>query len=114
MAKGWTQLNTINDVPKNSKTQQEKNKAATRADNLIRSTPSLKAEELKKQGILHFNQKKSEEDALLDAFKEKRLKSKTLIKHAIKIKKEREAEAKKKEAATETIQDKDPEVVNNN
>ena len=113
MAKGWTKLNTVNDIPTTNATEQEKVRKARRVDNFIRSTKSLKVEELKKAGDEHYAQQVSKEDALLDAFENKRLKSKELIKQAIKIKKDRaKVEAKKAaevQSSSKQNEKKDPE-----
>ena len=107
MAKGWKTLETVNDTPKSNKTQQEKNRAKTRADNFLRSVKTLSEADLKKEGVEAYFHQKSSNEALLDAFENKRLKSKNLIKQAIKLKKEKEkaeAEAKAKEAQKENPQ----------
>ena len=107
MAKGWKTLETVNDTPKSNKTQQEKNRDRTRADNFIRSVKSLSEDELKKEAKLLYEQQQSANEALLDAFENKRLKSKNLIKQAIKLKKDKEkteAEVKAKEAQKENPQ----------
>ena len=113
MPKGWTQLNTVNDTPKSTLSQQEKNRKTTREDNFLRSIKSLSVEKLKEAGELNYIQHIFEEDALLDALESKRLKSKRLIDQALKIKKDRaKAEAKKKAAAASkeaSDQKKDPE-----
>ena len=103
MAKEWTKLNTVNDPPKTHKTEQEKNRENRLRDNFIRATKSLNKDELKKQGELHHAQKLSADAALLDAFENKKLKSKELIKQAMVLKK-----AKEKKAAATASKDPQP------
>jgi hypothetical protein len=60
----------------------------TKAKNLIAGTRTLKAEDLRKEADELFESKKVQEDALLDSYNEKKLKSKHLIskaEHLIKL-----------------------------
>ncbi len=58
-------------------------------NNAIKTVKSLKLDEMKKHGDELYDIKVLHENALLDAYKEKRLKSKNLIKQAKKLIKKR-------------------------
>lgn len=107
MSKTWTELSTVNDTPKSKATREEKYRKMRQVDNFIRNTPSLKVEKLKENGDLHYNQYISENEALLDAFENKRLKSKALIRQAIKYKKDK-AKAEEKGQAETQVRDPEP------
>ena len=63
---------------------------------MIRNVKTLKLDEMKKHGDELYEIHLINEKALIDAFNDKRLKSKRLIKKAKKIIKKREEAAKKK------------------
>lgn len=90
MAKGWSTVFTNKDTsPKNT----VKNEAHFR--NTIRNTKSPTIDKLKADSEKAYEKKIEKEESLLYAFDNKLLKSKFAIKQAIRIKKEREAAAKK-------------------
>lgn len=91
MAKGWTTIVTINDVPKG-----ELKTAAWKAfENKHRNDKPMKAEDLKKAGNQRFREKMAHQEQLIEAYNEKKLKSKDLIREARSIIKAREEAAKK-------------------
>lgn len=110
MAKGWTSLITINTAPKSAETAAQRRQRDKSFSNLIRNTKSLSVEDLKKQSDELYAKQRAEEDKLLQAFAEKKVKSKTAIKQALRIKKERAAAEKRaKNSAkqnTNTVSDK--------
>lgn len=87
MGKGWVKVPTINDMPKPTK------KKMNFSPNIYK--PSY--EELLKEGTDYYNKQKAKEDFLLEGFKQKQLKSKTLIKKAIKLNKAKQKAASTKE-----------------
>lgn len=88
MEKKWTTIETVNSI-KNTETKSDKIKRMKNFDNLIHNTKILSKEDLKKHGDDLFTEKKNAEDQLLEAYNDKKLKSKKLIKQALRIKKER-------------------------
>lgn len=78
MAKNWTKIPTINDIPKGNKTSADEKKAA----NVIRNTKTLNYLDLKKEGEDAFKAKQAENDSLVSSYQDKKLKSKKLIKKA--------------------------------
>jgi hypothetical protein len=78
MAKNWTTIPTINDIPKYNKTREDEK----RASNLIRKTKTLNYLDLKAEGDDAFKVKKAEDDNLISLYEDKKLKSKKLIKKA--------------------------------
>lgn len=100
MAKGWTTLETVNKVTKDTRTPAEKAKADRHFDNLIRNTKSLTCAELKKASKDAYKAQKEYEDQLIQAYADKKLKSKDKIAEARKlIKARKDAEAKRKAEA---------------
>lgn len=95
MAKDWVRIDTIY-KENNPKTKAEQQKASRKYKSLMAKTKTLPIIEIKKRSIELFNKNKAEEDNLLQAYEDKRLKSKKAIKQAIRIKKER---AKRKNSA---------------
>lgn len=91
MAKGWIKIETVNDIPKNNKNSKTADK---QAQDLIRNTKSLTYEKLLKETIDNYNEKKNKEEFLMSGYDDKRLKSKTLIKEAHRIKTLKEKENK--------------------
>ena len=65
-------------------------------NNLIRNTKSKKYEDLKKEGDEYFIAKETKENSLVFALENKILKSKSAIKKANQIKKDRTAAAERK------------------
>lgn len=76
MSKGWTNISTVNDI---EKTEFKGNKAF---EKLMSKTPKRDLEQLKEHNESSFEKQKTEEDKLLDAFTNKKLKSKAAIKRA--------------------------------
>jgi len=76
MAKGWKNIPTVNDV---EKTEFKGNKVFER---LMSKTPKRNLDELKEHNDKAFEKQKAEDDKLLDAFANKKLKSKAAIKRA--------------------------------
>ena len=95
MAKGWTKVKTINDIP--SKTKDSKN-SDRQAQNIIRNTKTLKYDDLFNETIENYEKKKAEENFLLSGFEEKKLKSKQLIKQATSLSKQKNKTKENKEA----------------
>lgn len=88
MAKDWIKIDTIyNEI--DPLTRAERQKASKRYKSLMAKTKTLPIVEIKKRSIELYNKNKVEEDSLLQAFADKRLKSEKAIKQAIRIKKER-------------------------
>ena len=95
MAKGWTTVGTIWDMPP---AEYDRVKADRYFSTLMKKTKTKSAKDLKEEGIELYKAKIANDDALLDAYENKRLKNKDAIKQAMAIKREREASsAKKKE-----------------
>ena len=85
-------------------TKQEKFRKDRNAQKMTKITKSLKINEMKKHGDELYDKAILEEESLLDAYNNKRLKSKRLIKEARKTinKRNKEAEAaQNKEEVTE-------------
>jgi len=98
MAKGWKTIFTING---DSKAESNSDK---RFNKTIRTIKTPSYDELKKESIEAFNKVEAEDASILAAFEEKRLKSKTLIKRAIELKKAAEkADKKKKEVVAAEV-----------
>lgn len=93
MAKGWIHFATINDTFSPDKRTVIRNEQGL--NNLIRNTTALSTKELKEESNTLYDKKNMEEEQLLDAFANKQLKSKMLIKQALKIKKTREGDKDK-------------------
>ena len=93
MAKGWTTLTNVNTMVPKTYDIKSNDKAFKK---LMTTTKSKTIKELIADGNEHYKQKLAEDDALLDAFENKRLKNKDAIKRAMALKKEREAAAAKK------------------
>ena len=109
MAKGWSVLKTVNDVDftETREDRIRKNKqfarAVKKAEDATLKDPEQDVKRLKKEGEDLYYARVNREEALLDAYKRKVVKSKTAIKEAKRIIKERtEAEKKKKAAAEKT------------
>ena len=85
MAKGWKTAFTINGDSEVKSNDKHFNKT-------IRNTKTLTIDELKAESKEAFAKKCAQNDSILAAFEEKKLKSKTLIKRAIELKKAIEAE----------------------
>jgi len=94
MAKGWKTVFTINGDNKNQLSNSD-----SRFNKIIRNTKSLSCDELKKESAEIFEKNKAEDVSILSAFEEKKLKSKTLIKRAIELKKAAEKKEKKEVVA---------------
>lgn len=96
MAKGWKTIYTNAD--KTTESRAEKMRKAHKIDNTIRSMKTPTAEQLKRESEFAYEVKTLEEEKLLRAFDEKKIKSKAAIKQALRIKRERAAAEKKAEA----------------
>ena len=96
MAKGWKTIYTNTD--KTTETRAEKVRKAHKIDNTIKSMKTPTAEQLKRESEFAYEVKTLEEEKLLRAFDEKKIKSKAAIKQALRIKRERAAAEKKAEA----------------
>lgn len=104
MAKNWTSISTINDIPKSTKNLSERNSQNRKNSNMIRNVKSLDVDKLKEIGDSHYEEKANYENSLVEAYKNKKLKSKDLIKQARTIKAEKDKAARKaeKKEATNT------------
>jgi hypothetical protein len=100
MAKGWTRVETVNNALVNKETPAEKRRRIQNFEKAIRKTPKLNGDDFKKQSDKFFIKKKEQEDSLVQAYKNKKLKSVKAIKEAQQILKSRE-KAKEKAAAKE-------------
>ena len=89
MAKGWVSVDFYN-TNTEVETPVEKNRKMRKFDNLIRKTSSLSISNLNNQAQADFVKQQAEEDQLLEAYNEKKLKSKALIERAKAIKKQRD------------------------
>ena len=81
MAKNWVKIKTVNDVVDSM----ESRKIDRNMNHLIDITPSLSLDNLKKEQDLLYKNEKIKEDNLIAAYKDKKLKSKRLIKKAESI-----------------------------
>jgi hypothetical protein len=106
VAKGWVELPRKTELEKISREKKLKKdrmfqKAAKVIDKKRLKDIDKDIERMKKDSEDLYFKKKAEEDKLVDAFNDKKVKSKTAIKEAKKIIKER-AEAEKKNKVTTT------------
>ena len=109
MAKGWEHFSTVNDATVES--NEAKKARLKRVDRIMRTTPILSEEELKKASNERYAIKMAREEDLVVAYGEKKLKSKRLIREARAIIKRREEEAKKaKEAEIKNAKDETEEM----
>ena len=93
----WKTLPTVNDTTvKNTITDRQK---SINLNHLLASTPNRTAEELKKHSEELFEAQKLENKKLLDAFTNKKLKSKAAIKKALSLSKKHNDAGKKKDKA---------------
>ena len=97
MANTWKKISTVNDVPVSTETAQEKFKRERSFKNATHNVRSLSLEDMKKHSDELFAKKQAEDANLLDAFEQKKLKSKVVIKKATQLKKIKDAEAAKKQ-----------------
>ena len=102
MAKGWETIETIYSLKNKPETLAERRRK-TKIFNKMMKTPTLTVMELRKRSVENYNKKKAEEDNLLQAYAEKRLKSEKAIKQAIRIKKEREKRIASAKQDTEKV-----------
>ena len=105
MAKGWTRVETVNNASVNEETSAEKKRRIQNFEKTIRKTPKLNGEEFKKQSDKLFTKKREQEDSLVQAYYEKKLKSAKAIKEAQQILKSRE-KAREKATAKEKTSEK--------
>lgn len=92
MAKGWITLETVNSKKLGAGSDP---KRFQKMENLIRNTKSLTPFEMKKESEELYAKKKAEEDSLVAAYQDKRLKSEKAIKEAQRIIKASEKAAEK-------------------
>lgn len=90
MPKGWTHISTNINMSKSDTRAQEQ-----RANRIIRNTRSKSYEELKKEANAAYEAAEARKASLLQAYEDKKLKSKALIKEAQAIKKEQAKAAEK-------------------
>lgn len=89
MAKGWVSIETVNTRKKDyDRNEISRNKRDNSFNLLIRNTKTLSAEEIKKNSEDLYLHQQLEDAKLLEAFEKKRVKSKTAIKRAIRLKRE--------------------------
>ncbi len=95
MSKKWETISLSTNIVEDS---QERKKRVKKFDNIIRKIPSkVDVEVLGKENVALYEAHKAQEDNLLQAYLDKKLKSPALIKRAKQIKKAR-TETKKAEA----------------
>lgn len=99
MAKNWVTIETVNNIPKENISNNNKKKREASFRILIDNSKSLSIPEMKKRSQKLYEIEKAKEDNLLEAFNDKRLKSKNLIQQALRIKKERAAFIEKNKSA---------------
>lgn len=103
MPKGWTLVGTNALEFGNTETRQERIRREQKFNNAIRNAKSQSVEDMKKESDKLFDAKNADNAQLLQAFKDKKLKSKALIKRAKALKKkEKEAAQKAAEAKVAT------------
>lgn len=100
MSKGWTLVGTNSLEFGNTETRQERVRRERKFNNAINNAKSITVEEMKKESEKLFDTKNAENVQLLQAFKDKKLKSKALIKKAKALKKKEKEAAKKTAEAT--------------
>lgn len=100
MSKGWTLVGTNALEFGNTETRQERVRRERKFNNAINNAKSITVEEMKKESEKLFDAKNAENVQLLQAFKDKKLKSKVLIKKAKALKKKEKEAAKKTAEAT--------------
>lgn len=92
MAKGWTLVGTNASEFGDTRTREEKRRDAARQSKafncLMAKTKMRSYEEMVKDAKKAYNTKQAEDAALLQAFADKKLKSKGLIKQAQRLKRE--------------------------
>lgn len=94
MPKGWIFIGTNDLAFGNKRTKAEQYREINRFNRAIAAMPKLDADKYKKKCDEDYEIIKAEQDNLLQAYTDKKLKSKALIKQAKQIQKER-AKAKK-------------------
>ena len=101
MAKGWTTIYTNTDkTTENTRVQINR---SHKFDNTIKATKTPTLDQLKREFDIAYEVKCLEDARLMDGFDQKKLKSKTLIKRALRMKKEQE-KAAAKEAAEKKVE----------
>ena len=98
MAKNWVKIETVNDVKKNM----DSNKVEKNMNLLIKKTPSLSVQDMKKAGNELFDKAQKEDEQLLAAFEAKKLKSKRLIKKAEHLLSQKKTKVDKKDSGAES------------
>jgi len=85
MAKGWSVVKTVNDVEVKPKTYAEKYRDNRSFQKTMAKTKTLSAEDLKKESAELYEIKVWQEENLVAAYNDKRIKSKNLAKKARKL-----------------------------
>jgi hypothetical protein len=98
--KGWSFLMTNSLESFEQSTRDEKNKNKRKFENVIKNTSRKKYEDLFKETEDAFTEQCKKENAITEAYAEKKLKSKALIKEAQAIKAKRDNKKTKKETQT--------------
>ena len=95
MAKGWTTISTINNAGTKSNTTNNIAKIRQFESMMAKVKPRT-IKQMKEDGEKHFNERKAQEDSLVTAYQDKKLKSEKAISKAEKIIKFREKKRDKK------------------
>jgi hypothetical protein len=98
--KGWSFLMTNSLESFEQSTRDEKNKNRHKFENIVKNTSRKKYEDLFKETEDAFVEQSKKENAITEAYAEKKLKSKALIKEAQTIKAKRDNKKAKKETQT--------------
>ncbi|MCD8211185.1 MAG: hypothetical protein LUC37_06560 [Prevotella sp.] len=85
MPKGWTLVGTSDMAYGDPETKQDKLKRDHQLNSMIRNTPIRSEEEITKESDELAKRNKARKDSLAQAYEDKKLKSKDLIKEARKI-----------------------------
>ena len=93
----WTTITTINDIPTTEKKRERQ--ADSDFYKLMKKTPSRTIDEMKEHAEELAKTQKIEDSKLLDAFTNKKLKSKAAIKKALGLSKKRNDAGKSKDKA---------------
>ena len=89
MAKNWIKIDTIYSLKNSPETKEEQRRKSKLFKSMMSKIESLPVSEMKKRSVELYNKHKEEENKLLQAYEDKKLKSEKAIKQAIRIKKER-------------------------
>ena len=100
MAKGWELVGTSDMSFGNTETREEKCKREQKFRNAIRNLTSPTYEQMEEQSLKRYDEREAKNTQLLQAFNDKKLKSKGLIKKAKVLKKKQKKEKVIKEVVT--------------